>query len=269
VAQSEKQRSGTGEPAVDLRVANNIAWLTLNRPAALNAINDEIRTGLLSAMEQLERDGDIRVVVIQGNERSRGFCVGADIKEFRRPESLVEFRQHSVQTGYIEAMDQSTKPTIASIHGFCLGGGLEIALACDIRIASADATFALPEVDLGLIPGGGGTQRLPRIVGLGRALDLLLSAQRIDAQEAYRIGLLSRLAATKEALINETERLAALIAAKPPLAAAFVKEAARSTTALDLQAGLRLERDLFTLLRSTEDAAAAFLEKRAPRPTGR
>ena len=149
---------------------------------------------------------------------------------------------------------------------------MELAMACDIRVASPDAVFSLPEVGLGLIPGAGGTQRLSRLVGLGRALDLLLSGDRFDAAEAYRIGLVSRLSASAETLVEEAGALARKIAGKPQSAAAYAKEAARSGMDLSLNEGLRLEKDLFTVLMSTEDrkeAAAAFKEKRAPNFTGR
>jgi enoyl-CoA hydratase/carnithine racemase len=174
--------------------------------------------------------------------------------------------------GWIEILDRVRKPVIAAIHGYCLGGGLEISMACDIRVAAPNAVFGLPETGLGLIPGGGGTQRLPRIVGLGRALDLLLTGDRIDAAEALRIGLVSRLAVSNEGLIDEVQALAERIAAKPANATAYAKEAARDGLELDLRAGLKLEKDLFVLLMSTGDrkeAAAAFKEKRPPVFTGR
>jgi enoyl-CoA hydratase/carnithine racemase len=159
------------------------------------------------------------------------------------------------------------KPTIAAIHGFCLGGGFEIALACDLRVAAADAVFGLPEIGLGLLQGGGGTQRLPRLVGLGPALHLMLTGERFDAHEAWRLGIVARLAPDAASLSAEVQKLATSIAAKPPLAARFTKEAACAATTRDLQAGLRLERDLFGLLASTDDhqeALAAFREKRPP-----
>jgi enoyl-CoA hydratase/carnithine racemase len=171
------------------------------------------------------------------------------------------------RSSWIEAFDRVSKPLIAAIHGFCLGGGLEIALACDLRVASSDAVFGLPETGLGLIPGGGGTQRLPRTIGLGRALDLLMTGDRVDAAEAYRIGLITRLAADRAALALEVAALADRIASRPPVATAFVKEAATVGLQLDLPAGLRLERALFTMLLSSDErreARAAFQEKRPP-----
>jgi enoyl-CoA hydratase/carnithine racemase len=172
---------------------------------------------------------------------------------------------------WIEALDAVSKPVIAAIHGFCLGGGAELALACDIRVAARDASFGLPETALGLIPGGGGTQRLPRLVGLSRALDLLLTGDRINAEEAYRIGLVTRLVATREEAVAEAFRLGEHISRRPPMATSYAKEAAREGFDLSLAAGLALEKTLFALLTSTADrieAAAAFREKRQPSFTG-
>jgi enoyl-CoA hydratase/carnithine racemase len=255
---------------IQVTVRDRIAWIVLNRPEALNAISNGIRTELPAALERIERDDGVRVIIVRG-AGSRAFCVGADIKEFGGAVSPVKARQNLVHHSYVEAFERATKPTIAAISGFCLGGGLELALACDIRMASADASFGLPEVNLGLIPGGGGTQRLPRMVGLGVALDLMLTGRRIDASEALRLGLVSRLASTQEALLQDVEQTAKTIADKPPMAAAFVKEAARKGNSLGIEAGLRLEKDLFSLLLSTKDqveAALAFQQKRPPQFSG-
>lgn len=252
--------------AVDLEQRGTVAWITLNRPAAINAINEEIRQTLPRLLAQLDSDPQVRVFVIRG-AGPRGFCVGADLKE-QRP---AEPQQREPQLAWIEAIARVAKPVIASIHGYCLGGGLEIALACDVRIACADATFGLPEPALGLIPGGGGTQRLPRLIGLGRALDMLLSAERIDAAEAHRIGLVSRITSTSHELEECTSRLAARIASLPPLAVRLVKEAAFSGAERGLAAGLELESTLFAQLLPTRDrheAATAFREKREPVFTG-
>jgi enoyl-CoA hydratase len=251
------------EPAVGIQSANGVGWITLNRPTKINAINDAIRVGVPAALEAFDEDDEVRVIVVQGSG-PRGFCAGADIKEEKPIEGPVVARRRLMRAPWIESFDRVSKPVIASIHGFCFGGGLEIALACDIRIASADAQFALPETGLGLIPGGGGTQRLPRLVGLAKALDLLITGDRIDAAEALRCGLITRLAADRDTLTRETAALADRIAARPAIATRFVKEAARASPDLDLRAGLRLERDLFSLLLSTDDrlaAAAAFRNK--------
>jgi enoyl-CoA hydratase/carnithine racemase len=172
---------------------------------------------------------------------------------------------------WIETLDRVEKPVIAAIHGFCMGGGMELALACDIRFASPDAVLALPETGLGLIPGGGGTQRLARVVGPGRAMDLLLTGERLDAEQARAIGLLSRVSQTADSLLSEVAALASRIASKPPVATAYAKQAARAAMELDLKRGLDLELHLFSLLAPMQDvkeAALAFREKREPQFTG-
>lgn len=250
--------------AVVVHRYESVAVLTLNRPQRINAINDDIRQELPAALDALDCDPGVRVVVIHGGA-ARGFCVGADITESRAPESPVALRKRHMRASWIDAFDRMSKPTVAAIHGFCLGGGLEIALACDIRIAAQDASFSLPETGLGLIPGAGGTQRLHRIIGLGRALDLLLTGDRIDAAEAHRIGLITRLVADRDGLLAEALALAGRIAARAPAATVYVKEAARSGADLHLAGGMALERSLFALLSATTDraeAAEAFREKR-------
>ena len=258
------------EPAVRVERAGGIGWIVLNRPGQINAINDDIRHGVPKALAELDADAAIRVIVIRG-EGARGFCAGADIKERREVETSLQVRQRLEKSRWIEALDRVHKPVIAAIHGFCMGGGLELALACDIRCASPDAVFALPETGLGLIPGGGGTQRLGRVVGLGRATDLLLTGERLTAEEALAIGLLSRVSATLTSLLPEVAALAQRIAGKPPTATAFAKKAARAAMELDLKSGLDLELDLFALLAPMHDvkeAALAFREKRAPHFSG-
>lgn len=255
-----------GQGAVEVERRAGVAWITLNRPAAINAINDSIREQVPAALQALDADPDVHVIVVRG-AGERGFCAGADLKERPAAEIPLDARVLRARTSWIESFDRVAKPVIAAIHGFCLGGGLEIALACDLRIASADAVFALPETGLGLIPGGGGTQRLPRLIGLGRALDMLLTGERIDANEALRSGLISRLVPDHAALATEVAALAERIAARPPVATCFAKEAARAGVQIDLPAGLRLERALFTLLLSGDErseALAAFREKRPP-----
>lgn len=259
------------QPAVLIERREGVAVVTLNRPEQINAINDDIRHGLREALDELDQDSKIAAIVVAG-AGPRGFCAGADIKESRGAETSVQARRRMGHANFFDAFERCTKPIIGAIHGFCMGGGFEIALACDIRMASSDAVFALPETGLGLIPGGGGTQRLPRVVGLGRALDLLLTGERVDAREALRIGVISRLVEDKAQLLAEAEKLAQRIAAKPPVAIAYAKEAAKSGLEMDLKAGLQLERSLFTLLLATEDkreAAAAFKEKRKPVFTGK
>lgn len=261
---------GAVEHTVQIERINGVGWIILNRPGQINAINQALREETRRALEALDNDPQVGAIVIRGMG-GRGFCAGADIKSQADSSSLPAVR-NGLTPGWIEAFDKVRKPVIAAIHGFCLGGGLEIAMACDIRIAAPSAVFGLPETGLGLIPGGGGTQRLPRIIGLGRALDYLLTGDRFDAVEAHRIGLVSRLTASDESLIDEVQAIADRIASKPAAASAYVKEAARDGLELHLAAGLKLEKDLFVLLMSTDDrkeAAAAFKEKRPPVFTGR
>ncbi|RUQ66829.1 enoyl-CoA hydratase/isomerase family protein [Azospirillum doebereinerae] len=265
------EQDANPEDAVLVERRNGVGIVTLNRADAMNAINMAVRGGLTAACRALEADPSVRAVLFRADGR-RGFCVGADIKEFRPVDSPVAARRVDPAIAYIDAVAALTKPTVAAIHGFCLGGGFEIALACDLRIASADAVFGLPEINLGLIPGAGGTQRLPRLIGVGRALDLMLTGERFTAEEALRLGVISRLAPSQDALAEQSVALAETIAAKSPTAAAYVKEAVLAGADLDLKAGIALEKNLFTLLLSTEDrmeAAAAFREKRRPVFTGR
>ena len=243
-----------------------VARVTLNRPDVINAFNNAMRAEFPRIIRALQADEEVRAIVIHG-AGDRGFCAGADVKEKRQIGSpVVEERERLTPSSWIEVLDEVTKPVIAALHGFCFGGGVEIALACDIRMASNDLKIGLTETRLGLIPGGG-TQRATRLIGLGPALDLLITAERIDAERAYQLGLVTRLAADKDALLDAAMALASLIASRPPAAIAFAKEAAIDGLSSDLRGGLRLEKALFALLMGTEDrkeAAAAFAEKRDP-----
>jgi enoyl-CoA hydratase/carnithine racemase len=256
--------------AVLLEVRDSVAWITLNRPQAMNAINDQVRELLPACVRAAEADPDVRVIVVRG-AGDRAFCAGADVKEFVKVDAPAQYRQSRVHDSWIRPFDEALKPVIASIHGHCLGGGLEIALACDLRIASRDATFGFPETGLGVIPGVGGSQRLLRLAGVGLALDLLLTGERIGAERAHAVGIVSRLV-EPDNLAVETVALAQVIAAKPPLATAFAKELIKAGADLPLGAGMRLEVDLLSLLLNTEDrleAAQAFREKRPARFVGR
>jgi len=258
--------TGMDKGVVQVHRRAAVAWVMLNRPETLNAINEEVRRELPRLLLELDEDPEVRVIVLRG-AGNRAFCVGADLKE-KRPAIVPP---HTRGLAWIEAIAGVRKPIIASIHGFCLGGGLEIALTCDVRIASADAIFALPEPSLGLIPGGGATQRLPRLIGLGRALHLLLTAERIDAAAAHRLGIITQIASTREALQEDTDRLASRIASLAPLAIRAAKQAAVAGLELNLFEGLKLEGELFVELLSTADsaeAAAAFTDKRKPNFTG-
>ena len=247
-----------------------VATVTLNRPDVLNAQNDALRTELHQVFTTLTTDDGVKVVVITG-AGDRAFSAGADIREFVEPASPTQLRERRKRIEYRSVMDRCSQPIIAAINGFALGGGLELALACDIRIAAENATLGLTEINLAIIPGGGGTQRLPRLVGRGKALEMILTGARIPASEALRLGIVERVVPAGEALTAATE-LARAIAAKAPIALRYAKEAVVKGLGMSLEDGLRLEGDLSTLLRTTEDrveGAKAFLEKRRPRWTGK
>jgi enoyl-CoA hydratase len=256
--------------AITYSVAEHVATVTLNRPEVHNAMHEAMRRDLTRCFDGVATDDDVKVVVVTG-AGERAFSAGADIREFVEPLVPVRFREQRRRLDFRQAMDRCAQPIIAAVNGFALGGGLELALACDIRIAALDATLGLTEINLAIIPGGGGTQRLPRLVGRGKALEMILTGARIPADEALRIGLVERVVPTGEALKVATE-LARAIAAKAPVALRYAKEAVVKGLELPLADGLRLEGDLSTLLRTTEDrveGAKAFLEKRAPRWIGR
>jgi enoyl-CoA hydratase/carnithine racemase len=250
--------------SVLLSLDGAVATVTLNRPEAMNAINQAMRQELPARLLEAEQNPDIRVILLQG-AGARAFCAGADVKEFAPVESPSRYREARAADDWASIFLRLRKPVVAAIHGFCLGGGLEMALACDLRIAADDAQFALPELVHGVIPGAGGTQRLPRLIGPGRALDMMLTGERIDAAEAHRIGLITRLV-PRAALPDQALALARRIAAQAPLAAAAAKELVHRGMDGNLRAGLRLELDLLALLLGTEDrleALAAFRDKRS------
>ena len=255
--------------AIRYELADGIATITLNRPAVHNAMNERMREELTACFGELVRSEDARVVVVTGTGE-RAFSAGADIREFVAPQVPVKFRDGRRRVDFRAAMDRCPQPIIAAIRGFALGGGLELALACDIRIAGEDSQLGLTEVNLAIIPGGGGTQRLPRLVGRGKALEMILTGARIDAREALRIGLVERVVPATEVLAS-AQALARALAEKAPVALRYAKEAVVKGLGLPLEDGLRLENDLATLLRTTDDrieGAKAFLEKRKPRFTG-
>jgi enoyl-CoA hydratase len=200
----------------------------------------------------------------------KAFIAGADIGEFEGRSAVDQFRVMRLPTVF-DAIERCPKPVIAAVNGFCLGGGMELALTCDIRLASTQAKFGQPEVNLGIIPGGGGTQRLPRIIGLGHALRMILTGDMISAEDALKLGLVEEVV-PPEVLIDRAIAIGEQIASKSPVAVAAAKEATRAAMSLPLDEGLRLETALFQLCFSSEDKAEgvrAFLEKRAANFTGR
>ena len=250
-------------------VEGRVALLTINRPDKLNALNQQVRDDMLALLEEIEADDGIGVVVITG-AGEKSFIAGADIGEFagRTP---FDQREAMRSPRIFDFMSSFPKPVIAMINGFCLGGGCELAASCDIRIASDRARFGQPEIKLGLIPGGGGTQRLPRLVGLGQAMRLILSGEMIDAAEASRIGLVD-VVTPADGLRSTTLELAAQIAGKSPLTLKVAKEALRASQRMAVEEGVLYERDLFCLCFSSadkEEGVAAFLEKRAAEWKGR
>ena len=249
--------------------ADGVATVTLNRPDVHNAMNDRMRRELVQCFGELVTNDDARVIVVTG-AGERAFSAGADIREFVAPQVPTRFREHRKRVDFREVMDRCPQPLIAAIRGYAFGGGLELALACDLRIAGDDARLGLTEIDLAIIPGGGGTQRLPRLVGRGRALHMILTGARIDAHEALRIGLVERVVPAAE-VQSAARELARTLAAKAPVALRYAKEAVVKGLELPLADGLTLENNLATLLRTTEDrieGAKAFVEKRKPRFTG-
>ena len=240
-----------------------VVILTINRPDKLNALSQQVRDGMLDHLAALESDDSVGVVILTG-AGDKSFIAGADIKEFagRTP---FDQREAMRQPRIFDVMSSFPKPVIAMINGFCLGGGNELAASCDIRVASDRARFGQPEIKLGLIPGGGGTQRLPRLIGPGQTMRLVLSGEMIDAVEARTIGLVEMVVPHDE-LRTTTLELATTIASKSPLTLKVAKEAVRASQRMSVEEGLLYERDLFCLCFSSadkEEGVAAFLEKRS------
>jgi E-phenylitaconyl-CoA hydratase len=251
---------------INIHVQDGIALVTLNRPEAMNSIDPESNEQLLEVWDGISRNKEIRVVVITG-AGERAFCTGADLKKTMPPKDSPATQLFSGGRKELNFGSLHTdKPVIAAINGFALGGGLELALLADIRVCSDNAQFGLPEVRVGSIPGAGGTQRLIRAIGQSDAMRLLLTGERIDAIEALRIGLVSKVV-PYAGLIDSAMVMARAMAANAPLAMSAAKRLALTGRELPLEAGLELERQTFGLLRDTHDrleGRRAFAEKRAP-----
>lgn len=276
---------------INLKVQDHIAILTIDRPKVLNALNSQTMSELEIVVDRLAKDDDIRgVIVIGGGDKA--FVAGADISELatKNPLSAREFALTGQRIfNKIEALP---KPVIAAVNGFALGGGCELTMACHIRVASAHAKFGQPEVGLGIIPGYGGTQRLPRLVGKGRALEILLGGGMIDADEAYRIGLVNRVINAyktdqdgkdfvdekgrkifdREEFLGKVVKMMTGLLTKAPLAQAYVIDAVNRGLDDDLEAALDVEADVFSILFATQDmteGTMAFLEKREAKFAGK
>lgn len=249
---------------------DGIATITINRPEVLNVLNKETYVEILSRLDDAEKDENVKVVVLTG-VGEKAFCAGLDLKTVKEisPVEMVELAKlgHKLTL----AIEDLAKPVIAAINGYALGGGLELAMACDIRIASENARLGQPEVNVGLIPGNGGTQRLPRLVGKGIAKELILTGKIIDAKTAQTLGLVNKVVPPEE-LKSAVEELAKELMGKPPLALKLAKELINISTETDLKIGLAYEAEAVGVLASTEDfreGIRAFLEKRKPEFKGK
>lgn len=246
------------------KLEGHIAKLTINRPDKLNALNGEVRGAIFAALDRLAADEDVRVVILTG-AGDKAFVAGADISEFKDARPVEQYRSMMEGNIYV-AIETFPKPVIAMINGFCLGGGCELAMACDMRVASTRAKLGQPEINLGLIPGAGGTQRLPRLVGEGWAMRLIMSGQLISGEKAAQIGLVET-AVEPDELEAHVLELAANIGSRSPIALQAAKESVLVARRMPLDEGLKFERGWFSLLFSTDDMAegvSAFLEKRKP-----
>lgn len=263
MSQSQEQISPSYETLLVER-RGRVAIITINRPEKRNALNIKTREEGAAVLEELRDDESVGVVVFTG-AGDKAFIAGADIAEFAGRNALTQ-RDVMLGRSLFTAIDTFPKPVIAMINGYCLGGGCELALACDLRIASETASFGQPEINLGIIPGGGGTQRLTRLIGEGKAMELILIGDIIDARTAFNLGLVNTVVPAAD-LEAKTMEIANRISEKSPIALRMAKEAVKIASRSNLDEGLRREVDLFALCFSSEDkdeGVAAFLEKRKP-----
>ena len=254
---------------VQIEISDRVAWLTIHRPEKLNALNADVLKQLEQSFASLEFEERVGAVILTG-AGEKAFVAGADIGELKSLDTASARRLALAGQAVFQRIESFPKPVIAAVNGFALGGGCELALACHIRIASENAKFGLPEVSLGIIPGYGGTQRLPRLVGKGVALDMILSGEMVSAADALRMGLVSRVYAQGE-LRSRAENLAKTILSRGPLALRSALNAVHEGMEMPLEKGLQYEAALFGLLAASEDmkeGTSAFLEKRAPQFKG-
>lgn len=244
---------------------DNIATITFNRPDARNAVNDQVRAEFAAAVTEVAEDNEIKVMILTG--KGKAFASGVDIKEFNK---TTPYHAHNLyRLG--ERVEKLPKPVIAAVNGYCLGGGNEIAMGCDIIIASERAKFGQPEINIGIIPGGGATQRLPRLIGVCRAKELIFTGDIITAEEAFKLGIINRVVPEDQLMVTAKE-IAKKIAAKSSAALKLAKEAINHGMQTNLETGLKYEYELYSLSLSLEDKAEgvnAFIEKRAPKFVGR
>lgn len=249
---------------LNFRIQDGVAWIQFNRPEKLNALNLDVLRDLEKVMCQCGGDDAVRVVVVTGNEKA--FVAGADIEHMSKADIKAAYKLTDQTMQVQEKLADLPKPTIAAISGYALGGGLELALCCDFRIAAENAVFGLPEINLGIIPGGGGTQRLPRLVNLGFAARMIMLGETINSEEAHRFGLVDKVVSL-DRLEEEARELASKLIERPFMALRAAKIAMRKGLNTSLKEGLQIEQDLFCMLFGTKDqkeGMAAFLEKRKP-----
>lgn len=245
-----------------MKKEGSLGWIYLNRPDKLNAINQQLIKEVRQSIEDLINDQEVRVIIITGN--GKAFSAGADISQFKELNGYTAWQFAKNGRELMDFIENSPKPTIAMINGYALGGGLELAMACDIRIAAEEAQLGLPEINLGIYPGFGGTQRLIRLIGKGKALELMLTGDRIPAKEAERLGLVNKVVPLKD-LEQETKNFALKIAEKPPISITLIKLLVNQGIDLPQLAGLNMESLGWGVVFTTEDekeGVSAFLEKR-------
>ncbi|MGE5370904.1 MAG: enoyl-CoA hydratase/isomerase family protein [Solirubrobacterales bacterium] len=243
-------------------VADGIGILTINRPKAMNSVNDRLLEETYVALEMMEKDPAVKAIIITGGDKV--FAAGADIKAVSEYNAFEARAFIDLVHKTIFKLEDNQKPTIAAICGFALGGGTELALACDVRIAADNATFGLPEISLGIYPGGGGTQRLPRLIGLGRAKELIFTGDFFPAQRAYEMGMINQLVPADQ-VMDAAKKLARKLTKKPPLALRLAKSAINASMNTDIKSGCRLEQEGFAMLFASADqkeGMGAFLEGR-------
>src|SRR5690625_2678292 len=254
---------------ISVQKEERIAYITIDRPEVRNALNADTLEEIVASLTELENDPHVGSIVLTG-EGDKSFAAGADIKQLTKRTAMDAFTTKGMQQVY-DLIESCEKPTIAMINGYALGGGCELAMACDIRIASTNAKLGLPELNLSIIPGAGGTQRLARIVGKGKALEMILTGKIITAEEALQVGLVSEAVAPEE-LKAKTEEYASQILAKGPLAVKLAKLAVNMGTETDIKTGLMIEKLSQAILFNSEDkneGTNAFLEKRKPNFKGK
>jgi enoyl-CoA hydratase len=257
----------TDEQLVRVERDDRVAVVLLDRPRQLNALSGELMAALVAALHELDEDRDVRAIVLGGGERA--FAAGADIAELAAGTAISLYENRRIDAW--DAIRAVRTPLVAAVSGFCLGGGCELAMLCDLIVAAESAKFGQPEINLGVLPGAGGTQRLTRAVGKSVAMDMILTGRMLSAREALALGLVARVVA-QEAWLVEAKRVAAEIAAKSPISVRLAKEAIDKAFEAPLSVGVEFERRAFYLARASEDATEglnAFIEKRVPEFEGK